>query len=56
MEIGGPRTVKGFVCPAKEVTILSTLTLHSAKKPVQEGWGWGEKEKKSDLRSKEKPT
>lgn len=55
MEVGGPRTVKGFVCPAKEVTILSTLTLHSAKKPVQEGCG-GEKEKKSDLRSKEKPT
>lgn len=54
MEVGGPRTMKGFACPAKEVTILSTLTLHSAKKPVQEGWG-GRRKRNQILDPKKSP-
>lgn len=46
-EEGGHRAAKGFVCPNKEVTVLSTLTLHSANKPVQEGGGEEGKEVRS---------
>lgn len=54
-EVGGHRTVKGFACQTKEVLILSTVTLHSAKKPVQERGGKKRRKRSRILDTKKTP-